>query len=290
MSSSVLVSVAATMQEIGEIPACRAKAGSPARRPARPSRRAPRPPAPPACGRRSVNSLKKLSLTQRHARAAAPAGRRAPRAPAWLSAASRVKPCLAEQRQVDGEGERAEAGIGADVARRLLAADVLLARRQRQHEAAPPVRVHASRRPAGPASGARISRALANRPTYGPPKFSALPIDWPSAATMSAPISPGGLTSPSETDLGHDHDQQRAGAMARLGQRREVAHAGRSSRDSARRRRRCRRRRARRDPLRAADRDRARAMAKPPRARIGLGGLAVVRMQTRRRGSPSRGG
>ena len=40
----------------------------------------------------------------------------------------------AEQRQVDREGERAEAGVGADVRRRLLAADVLLARRQRQHE------------------------------------------------------------------------------------------------------------------------------------------------------------
>ena len=43
---------------------------------------------------------------------------------------------LAEQRHVDREGERAEPGIGADVRRRLLAADVLLAGRQRQHEAA----------------------------------------------------------------------------------------------------------------------------------------------------------
>ena len=43
---------------------------------------------------------------------------------------------LAEQRHVDGEGERAEAGVGADVGGRLVAADVLLAGRQRQHEAA----------------------------------------------------------------------------------------------------------------------------------------------------------
>ena len=71
-----------------------------------------------------------------------------PRTRASLSADRRLgvidprqpfKPALAEQRHMDGEGERAQAGIGADVARRLLAADVLLARRQRQHEAAPPL-------------------------------------------------------------------------------------------------------------------------------------------------------
>ena len=49
------------------------------------------------------------------------------------------QPRLAEQRQVDREGQRAEPGIGADVAGRLLAADVLLARRQGQHPAAPPI-------------------------------------------------------------------------------------------------------------------------------------------------------
>ena len=48
---------------------------------------------------------------------------------------------LAEQRQMNGEGEAAEAGVGADVGGRLVALDVLFARRQRQHEAAPPVRV-----------------------------------------------------------------------------------------------------------------------------------------------------
>ncbi len=42
---------------------------------------------------------------------------------------------------MDRERQRAEAGIGADVARRLLAANMLLARRQRQHEAAPPLGV-----------------------------------------------------------------------------------------------------------------------------------------------------
>src|SRR3984957_1060274 len=43
---------------------------------------------------------------------------------------------------MDRECERAQARVGADVARRLLAADVLLACRERQHEASPPFRVH----------------------------------------------------------------------------------------------------------------------------------------------------
>ena len=37
---------------------------------------------------------------------------------------------------MDAEGQRAEAGIGADVAGRLLTPDMLFARRKRQHEAA----------------------------------------------------------------------------------------------------------------------------------------------------------
>ena len=48
---------------------------------------------------------------------------------------------LAEQGQMDRERQRAEAGIGADVAGRLLAADMLLAGRERQHVAAPAVDV-----------------------------------------------------------------------------------------------------------------------------------------------------
>ena len=60
---------------------------------------------------------------------------------------------------MDREGERAEAGVGADVAGRLLAADVLLARRQRQHEAALAVGIDGLAGEAARASGARISRA-----------------------------------------------------------------------------------------------------------------------------------
>ena len=49
----------------------------------------------------------------------------------------RPQALLAEQRHMDRERQRAEAGIGADVARRFLAAEVLLARREREDEAAP---------------------------------------------------------------------------------------------------------------------------------------------------------
>ena len=37
-----------------------------------------------------------------------------------------------------------------------------------------------------------------NRPTYGPPKFIGLPRDWPSHATISAPIAPGDFTIPND--------------------------------------------------------------------------------------------
>src|SRR5207253_478881 len=43
--------------------------------------------------------------------------------------------------EIDGRSQREEALIGADVARRLLSADVLLARLQRQHPAAPVVAI-----------------------------------------------------------------------------------------------------------------------------------------------------
>ena len=51
------------------------------------------------------------------------------------------EPHLAQQGEVYGEGQGAQAGVGADVAGRLLPADVLLAGRQGQHEAPAPVHV-----------------------------------------------------------------------------------------------------------------------------------------------------
>ena len=50
-----------------------------------------------------------------------------------------------------------------------------------------------------PGAWRRYFSRVANRPTYGPPKFRPLPIDWPSAATISAPISPGDFSRPRDT-------------------------------------------------------------------------------------------
>ncbi len=61
-----------------------------------------------------------------------------------------AQPTAPEQREVDRRHEQAQALVRADVRRRPLAADVLLARRERQHEAAPSLGVHGL---AGEASG-----------------------------------------------------------------------------------------------------------------------------------------
>ena len=52
-----------------------------------------------------------------------------------------AQPVRAERREVDRRGERAQRLVGADVARRLVAPDVLLARAQRHHVGAPAVDV-----------------------------------------------------------------------------------------------------------------------------------------------------
>ena len=66
---------------------------------------------------------------------------------------------LAQQAQVHGRRQRAQRLVGADVRGGLFAADVLLARRQRQAESARGLARRWSARPAGRASGARIFRA-----------------------------------------------------------------------------------------------------------------------------------
>ena len=52
------------------------------------------------------------------------------------------QPDAAQQREVDGRHQQTQALVGADVGGRALAADVLLARREREHEAAPSLAVH----------------------------------------------------------------------------------------------------------------------------------------------------
>ena len=86
------------------------------------------------------------------------------------------QPGFAEQRQMDREGERAEPGIGADVRGRLLAPDVLLARREREHEAALAFGVDGL---AGEPARHLPHEFLPRReqPDIGPAEISPLPID-----------------------------------------------------------------------------------------------------------------
>src|SRR6185437_2876705 len=83
-------------------------------------------------GRRTVSSLKKHRVSTRSRIAGRPAG-----GARVVELRQPGEPGFAQQRHVNGEGERAETGIGANVAGRLLSADMLLAGRERQHEAAP---------------------------------------------------------------------------------------------------------------------------------------------------------
>ena len=81
---------------------------------------------------------------------------------------------------------------GADVAGRLLAADVLLAGLQREPVGRRAVGVDATRRPAGRAGCARGRRAPPCSPACGPPKPIGTPNRWVVPTATSAPNSPGG--------------------------------------------------------------------------------------------------
>ena len=74
--------------------------------------------------------------------------------------------------------------------RRLFAADVLLARRKRQHEAAPALGIHGLAATAVPASGARISRASRTGRHRARRNSAPLPIDWPSPRRCRRPSRP----------------------------------------------------------------------------------------------------
>ncbi|MFN8642556.1 MAG: hypothetical protein U0802_13215 [Candidatus Binatia bacterium] len=75
---------------------------------------------------------------------------------------------LAVQTEVDGRGEGDEAVVGADVRSRPLAADALLARRQRQHVAAP-AGIVARLADQLPRHAADVPQARREQPTPGPP-------------------------------------------------------------------------------------------------------------------------
>ena len=138
--------------------------------------------------------------------------------------------------------ERVERVVGADVAGRALAADVLLARLQREHEAALAVAstVSPTRRP-----GMRRMSGLvtAMKPRPGPPKLMALPRrcaladDDVGAEPARAPR--GGRATPGRRRP-RAARRRRARGLRRGG---NVLEARRRSWAAARRRRRCRRRR-----------------------------------------------
>ena len=88
-------------------------------------------------------------------------------------------PAPPQPAEVDDPGERVQRLRGADVRGRLLAADVLLAGLQREHE--PALAVQVAGLAGDPAGTRRISASVAaKKPNDGPPKSSRLPSVWPS--------------------------------------------------------------------------------------------------------------
>ena len=159
-----------------------------------------------------------------------------------LACLSRASPSarFAQRRQMDREGQRAESGVGADVARRLLAPDMLLAGRERQHPAALAVGVDrlAARRPG--IWRTNFSR-VANRPHRARRNSAHCRATGPRRRRCRRP-SRRAVRAAERDELGDHDDQQRAGLVAGLGQPRIVAQSRRRNRGSARRRRTCPRR------------------------------------------------
>ncbi len=123
---------------------------------------------------------------------------------------------------MDGESQGAEPRVGADVAGRLVTADVLLAGRQGQNEAAPPICVDGlADQPPG-----KLAHELL--PRRHQPDGGAAEVEG-----VAQRLSLGGddvrlhgarrLEQAEGNDLGDDHDQQRAGRVTGLGEGREIA-------------------------------------------------------------------
>ena len=129
---------------------------------------------------------------------------------------------LAEQAHMDRERQRAQAGIGADVARRLLAADMLLPRRQREHEAAPALRVD---RLAGetPRHLPRIFQVGGEEADIGAAEIQRI-ADRLALADDDVGAHFARRAQSAERDsLGEDGDQQRALGLSGRLDRREIA-------------------------------------------------------------------
>ena len=128
---------------------------------------------------------------------------------------------LAEQSHVDGEGQRAKSGVGADVGRRLVAADVLLAGRERQHETAPAFRVD---RLAAEAPGHLADELLTRgeQADVGPAEGQRVADRLALAHHDVGALRAGRLDGAQRHHLGEDGDQQRADGVGLLGDGREV--------------------------------------------------------------------
>ena len=129
---------------------------------------------------------------------------------------------LAQQRQMDGESQGAKARIGADVAGRLFAADMLLAGGQGQHKAAPPFGIHRL--------AAQAARHLAQEFLAGGEQAHIRPAEIQTVADGLAfrrhnirALRAGRLQQTQRYDFRHHRDQQRALGMSRLGDGPQVA-------------------------------------------------------------------
>ena len=133
-----------------------------------------------------------------------------------------VEAFLAQQREVDREGEDAEAGVGADVAGRLFAADVLFAGRERQHVAAAAFDVGGF--------AAEAARHLADEflargeeADIGAAEVQRVADRLALAHHDVGAHFAGRRDGAERDDLGHHGDEQRAFGVGRVRQRRQVA-------------------------------------------------------------------
>ena len=184
ISSDVVTSVAQTSRPSTSV----GSSGSAVARtsPASTPRRSRRAWTAAASGTRTANSLRYGPGCRR----GAPTAARARSSSAALAAPERrdvAQSVRTDRREIDGGGEGEEGLVRADVARRLVASDVLLARAHRHDEGA--LAVEVGRHPDEPARDLANERIGARRGGRGTDRRTAArcPSGWPSPAAMSAP-------------------------------------------------------------------------------------------------------
>ena len=184
MSAAVLVSVAQTSSAVPElgVVADEVEAAEDAAR-----ARAPRAPAPPG-GRAAAPPRGSTGPWNAGAHALHARQRRHQLARARVRGRGDALQALRpHERHVDGRRRHQQALVGADVGGGLGAADVLLARLQRQREARAGRRDRRVRPTMRPGIWRTYSMRVVMKPKYGPPEDSGTPSGWPSPTAMSAP-------------------------------------------------------------------------------------------------------